>query len=365
MLIDDFIGDKPVIVYDVHEANTFVVRYLKKFDDISLVKRHLEIADYLIETEKGTMAVERKRAGDFLTSIKDGRLFEQIENLVEYEDPRIILEGSIFTSVRNGRCYSVDSLGKPLNIKSTARSQPRTIWSTQHFVHPHALVSIFEKIQDMGVKIVSTGSAYDTADTLHFWATRSEKREYLSIRQKRKTFSDLDKQLFLISGLTGISTRRAQTLLGKFGTPMRVFNAFLEYSPKKFPVEGIGEKTASEIRRILTTNLLDVKPKRMVEYEFRERVEELRKILTHTEDDLRRKKVPTLKEILKKRGLKVSGTKEELIRRLLDDMSLEERVDVSLFIKKYEELLKTKTEFQNIPHDLRLMYEKFKRNAKK
>jgi ERCC4-type nuclease len=361
MLLDEFIEGKPVIVYDIREAKSFVVRALKKFEDITLIRRQLEIADYLVQTEKGTMAVERKRAGDLLNSIKDGRLFEQIENLLEYDDPRIIIEGAIFTSAKNGRCYSIDTLGKVLNIRARARSQPRTMWSTQYFVHPHALISIFEKIQDLGIKVIYTGSAYDTADILRHWATRGKRGEYLSIRQKRKTFTDLDRQLFLISGLMGISTKRAEALLREFGTPMRVFNAFLEYSPKKFPVEGIGEKTASEIRRVLTTNILDVKPKRMIEYEFREGIEELRKMLTHAEDDLKRKKVPVLKEILKKRGLKVGGTKGELIRRLLGDMSVEERVDVPLFIEKYEKLLETKTEFQNIPEDLQKVYEKFKR----
>ncbi len=361
MLIDDFISDKPVIIYDLHEAKTFVVRYLKEFDDIVLVKRQLEIADYLVETEKGTMAVERKRAGDFLTSIKDGRLFEQIENLTEYEDARILVEGAIFTSTKNGRCYAVDSLGRALNPNASTRSQPRTMWSTQYFVHPHALISIFEKIQDMGIKVIFTGSAYDTADTLHFWATRGEKREYLSIRQKKKVFTDFDRQLFLISGLTGISTKRAESLLKEFGTPMRVFNAFLEYSPKKFPVEGIGEKTVNQIRRVLTKNLLEIEPKKMIEHEFRERVEELRKIVSHMEEDLKRKKVPVLKEILRKRGLRVSGRKSELIERLLSDMSLEERIDIPLFIKKYEKMLEAKTDFQKIPEDLEKMYKEFKK----
>lgn len=360
MLLDDFMSDKLVIVYDTHEARTFVVRYLKEFKDITVIERPLEIADYLVQTSEGTIAVERKRASDFLTSISDGRLFTQLEHLAEYEDARIILEGAIFTSSKSGRCYSIDSLGKVINPRRSARTQPRTMWSTQFFVHPHALTSIFKKIQDMGIKIIPTGSSYDTADILRFWATKGETKEYLTIRHKKTKISDLDKQLFLLSGLTGISTIRAEELLKKFGTPMRVFNAFLEYSPKKFPVDGIGEKTVAEIKKMLTTNLLGVQPSRLIEHEFREGIEELEEILHRTENELKRKTMPELKGIARQKNLGVTGTKGELIKRLLDAMPENEKVDMPLFIEKYERLLKIKTEFQNVPEHLQKMYERFK-----
>lgn len=361
MLLDDFIGGKPVIVYDTHEARTFVVRYLKEFKDVTVIERPLEIADYLVQTSEGTIAIERKRASDFLTSISDGRLFTQIEHLLEYEDARIILEGAIFTSSKSGRCYSIDTLGKVINPRRSARTQPRTMWSTQFFVHPHALTSIFKKIQDMGITIIPSGSAYDTADILKFWATKSETKEYLSIRHKKTKTSDLDKQLFLLSGLTGVSTVRASALLKKFGTPMRVFNAFLEYSPKKFPVDGIGEKTVAEIKKMLTTNLLDVQPSRLIEHEFREDIEELEEILHSTENELKRKTIPELKEIARQKNIKVTGTKKELIKRLLDVMPESEKVNMPLFTEKYERLLKIKTEFQNVPEHLQKVYERFKK----
>jgi ERCC4-type nuclease len=65
MLLDNFIDGKPVVVYDIREARSFVVRYLKGFEDVTIVKRPLEIADYLVQTSGKTIAVERKRASDF------------------------------------------------------------------------------------------------------------------------------------------------------------------------------------------------------------------------------------------------------------------------------------------------------------
>ncbi len=360
MLMDDFLGSKPVIVYDSRESRTFVVRYLKQFEDVTAVERSLEIADYLVQTSEGTIAVERKRASDFLSSIRDGRLFTQIEHLLEYERPKLIMEGAIFTSAQGGRCYSIDNIGKTINPKHSHRTQPRTMWSTQFFVHPHAFISIFEKIQDMGITIVPTGSAYDTADIMRFWATQGEKKEYLSIRHKQKVFTDLDRQLFLISGLTGISTKRAEALLKHFGTPMRIFNSFLEHSPKKYPVDGIGEKTAEEIRRILSTNLLDVQPSRLIEYEFKDAIAHLEAILHAAENDLRARTIPDLKELAKKKGLRLSGTKGELVARILATMRDDEKVDVPMFLQKYENLLKMKTEFHSVPRHLEEAYEKLK-----
>ncbi|MFQ6105668.1 MAG: ERCC4 domain-containing protein [Candidatus Hydrothermarchaeaceae archaeon] len=350
-----------MIVYDTHESRTFVVRYLKKFEEIRVVSRALEIADYLVQTEGGTIAIERKRASDFLSSISDGRLFTQIEHLLEYEDARIILEGAIFTSSKSRRCYSIDALGKPLNVKRSAKTQPRTMWSTQFFVHPHALASIFKKIQDVGVRIIPTGSAYDTADLLKYWATKGESREYLAIRTKKKGLTDLDRQLFLLAGLGGISTKRAEALLKEFGSPMRVFTAFLEHSPKKFPVEGIGEKTAAQIKKLLTGNIVDVKPSKMIEHEFRECVAQLDNILNRAENELRKKTIPELKKILKKRNLELSGKKEELIRRILRDMDEREKTDIPAFLREYEKLLKTKTTFQKIPPRLEKKYRELKK----
>ncbi|MEE9595126.1 MAG: hypothetical protein V3V92_06980, partial [Candidatus Hydrothermarchaeales archaeon] len=177
---------------------------------------------------------------------------------------------------------------------------------------------------------------------------------------KQKVFTELDKQLFLVSGLTGVSTKRAEALLRHFGTPMRVFHAFLEFSSKKFPVDGIGEKTAEEIKRILSTNLLDVQPSRLIEYEFKDGVKELEGILNQAENDLKKKTVPELKAIAKEKDLKVGGTKGELTGRILDTMEEEEKVDVPRFLSKYEVLLKMKTEFHQVPEHLEKAYEKFK-----
>jgi ERCC4-type nuclease len=360
MLLDDYIHDKPVVVYDPNEKRAHVVRYLKKFEDIVVVDRPLEIADYLVQSPEGTIAVERKKASDFLSSIKDGRLFTQIEHLQGYEDARLVLEGAIFTKAKMGACFCIDSLGKPLNKRKGSRIQPMTTWATRHFIHPHSLTSIFKKIQDMGISIIPSGGAYDTADLLHFWATRGEKKEQLEIRRKVKTETDYDRQLFIIAGLPGIGAVQATELLKSYGTPMHVFSAFLDHSPKKFPVKGLGEKKVKKIRELLTKNLLEVQRKRMIEHEFKERIEELYCILNAKEDELKAVTSEKIKQLLREKNLKLSGKKAELIKRLLDSMDLEEKVEIKSFNEVYGELKKTKGKHHQIPRDLALFYSRVK-----
>jgi len=68
MLLDEFIHDKPVVVYTPNEKRAHVIRYLREYSDIAVVERQLEIADYLVQSSEGTIAVERKKASDFLTA---------------------------------------------------------------------------------------------------------------------------------------------------------------------------------------------------------------------------------------------------------------------------------------------------------
>lgn len=358
MLLDEFIHDKPVVVYTPNEKRAHVIRYLRDYEDMVVVERQLEIGDYLVQSPEGTIAVERKKASDFLGSIKDGRLFTQIEHLQNYEDARIVLEGAIFTKAKMGACLCVDSLGKPLNKSKGSRAQPMTTWAARHYIHPHSLTSIFKKIQDLGITIIPSGGAYDTADLLHFWATRGEKKETLEIRRKVKTETDYDRQLFILSGLPGIGAVQATELLRTYGTPLHVFNAFLEHHPRNFPMKGLGEIKVKKIKEVLTMNLVEAEREKVLEHEFKEKVLELYDLIDEKERHLKSMTVPELKALCKDREIKHTGNKPDLIERLLGSMNIEEKVNVKRFIRLYEDLKENKESHHRIPRDLSLFYSK-------
>lgn len=371
-LLDAYVEGKPVVIYDTREKRTFVIRYLKEFKDITLVEKQLEIADYLVQSAKGTIAIERKTATDFLNSISDGRIFEQIEALKEYDDARIILEGGIFTHAKMKICYTIDSIGKALNAKFKSRTQPRTVWATRFFVNPHALTAIFGKIQEEGIKIIPSGSTYDTADLLRFWATYAEEREkQILIRNKPKTEDEFTNQVFAVAGLPGIGSKQAELLLKTFGTPMHVFSAFLSYDPKKFPVDGIAEIKIKKIKEVLTKNLSEAHEKTVLEHEIRERINELSNLMRRREIELEKMSMKELKPLLKERKLKLGGKRDELVQRLLGSLEPWEKADIDSFVKKYEELLKIKSDMQTsdsytpwvIPEETEKFYKKVKNLA--
>lgn len=367
-MLSAFTEKKPIIVYDTREARSFVLRHLKTFKDIVLVEKQLEIADYLVEGEKATIAVERKTASDFLNSISDGRIFEQIEALKSYEDARIIIEGSILTNAKLRACYAIDSIGKALNEKFESRTHPRTMWATRFFIHPHSLTSIFKKIQDEGIRIIPSGSAHDTADLLHFWAIQKEKEEQkIVIKRKPKTGDSYIYQIFLVSALPGIGAKQAEKLLQTFGSPLHVFSAFLQYPANKFPVDGIGEKKIKRIREILKANFAAAQKKLLLEHEIRERINELRELMKKKEKELEKKHAGEIKKLLKEKGLKVSGRKKELIERYLHSLSIEERADLHGFLKKYKELLELiksgGSDIHKIPEDIVNFYEEARKHG--
>ena len=80
---------KPEIIVDFREA--FSIKLKLSELGSRVVEKSITPADYVLSEN---CAVERKTLKDFLRSIYDGRLFEQVERLAKaYEKPILIVEG--------------------------------------------------------------------------------------------------------------------------------------------------------------------------------------------------------------------------------------------------------------------------------
>lgn len=201
---------KPIILCDRREKD--VIENLKKMEAVVKVT-NLEIGDFVCSDR---VVVERKSYRDFLSSIVDGRIFEQAESMKEsYRKPFIIIEG-----------YAEGNVSEN-SVKAAIAS----------------LAIRFE------VSLISTRNPRDTALTI-FWIAKKEQSELgrkLGFRKKiRKKGNEREK---IVSSLPGISTKLAKRLLEKFGSVEKVFTAS-ETELKK--VRGIGEITARKIRRLLS-----------------------------------------------------------------------------------------------------------------
>lgn len=203
------------IVADNREFNSGVARNLLRAGAF-VEPRQLAVGDYILSDR---CCAERKESGDFVQSLIDGRLFEQMIALRgAYLRPILIIEGPDITSVRNMN---------PLSIYSAIAS-----------------ISV-----DFGIPILQTRDAKETANLLYAIARREQtdsKRE-IAIRGEKPQMSTAERQQFIIESLPGISSVLAKRLLCKFGTVKRIVGAEPDALEK---VEGIGPVTAEEISRI-------------------------------------------------------------------------------------------------------------------
>jgi ERCC4-related helicase/ERCC4-type nuclease len=208
------LGSGPKIIVDHRETAGGVARHLHNLG-ASLEPRQLEVGDFVLSDR---VAVERKSCADFVDSLVDGRLFDQLKQLKAYPRPFLVLEG--------------DSLYGHRNVSAEA------------ILGAVAAVAI-----DLGIPILQTKDAQDTARFLVAVAKREQQRENRKLAVRHgKPLSDEDRQLYILSGLPGISDILARRLLEHFGSVGAVLAA---PTTELAAVEGVGPARASEIRRIL------------------------------------------------------------------------------------------------------------------
>ena len=204
------------IVIDSREPND-VRKHLTSLATLSTDT--LPCGDYLCSER---VAVERKTVSDFLSSLRDQRLFSQLRQLLEsFECPVLLIEGNPDGLYGNGFA-------------------------------PNAIRGALSAIAiDYRVPILWTSDSRETALQLYWMASREQ--EERKIRQSLRTekpdpASLAAQQEHLIAGLPGISGVRARALLAHFKTPA---DALLATEKQLRAVEGLGPKTAKAIFRVL------------------------------------------------------------------------------------------------------------------
>ncbi|MBI2579934.1 MAG: hypothetical protein HYW27_03455 [Candidatus Aenigmarchaeota archaeon] len=213
-----FRNENDVVIYaDTRELGSKVAAILRK--TCTLREKALDVGDYLLSD---SVACERKTCDDFLQSLTDGRLFEQIGNMKNnFDSPLLVIEGDTLFGRRG--------------------------------IHENAIRGALASIAvDYGMPILWTRNQLETADMLLSIAKReqADSRREISIRGKRRARSMNEQQEFLLAGLPLINSKKAKSLLKHFGTPEKVFAAGEDDLRK---AEGIGEELSRKIRKILTS----------------------------------------------------------------------------------------------------------------
>ena len=182
---------KVPIIVDIREKQSFIAANLfNKKANVTFEK--LDIGDYLV----GDTIIERKTYSDFVTSIVDRRMLEQLANLKKYNKQFLLIEGFDF------------------NYKKFK-------------VHENAIKGMLLSVAiDFQIPIIYTKDEADTSDFLIITARKYEKPKTSFSMRPSKIIQTLDEQKqFILEGFPGVGPVMAKKLIQEFGSIKNILNA--------------------------------------------------------------------------------------------------------------------------------------------
>ncbi len=168
----------------------------EKYPHIQYEAKQLDIADIIVSEQ---VAIERKEGFDFVASIIDNRLFEQLMRLKDtYPTPILILEG-LNDNVFENTGMKISSIYGALSKIS----------------------------YKMGIAVIPTRNIEDTAIVIERIAYREQIRDGATIlsRKAPKVMTVDERRTYIVEGLVDIGPKKAQSLIEKYKTPYKVLKA--------------------------------------------------------------------------------------------------------------------------------------------
>lgn len=203
------------MVIDERERKSGIPDLLKQIG-VKVEMMNLPVGDYIVAPET---IVERKSISDFISSVFDGRLFDQCNRLKEhFEHPCIIIEGN------------VDEI-------DTITENPLVFYGAMSSV-----------VLDFKIPVIPTPTASHTAKLLVSMCARQGTIKGPFLKKIRKSGDLKQQQLSILCSLPGVGEKLATRMLEKFGSTSNSLNAsYVELSK----ISGMGEARAQKIRKIL------------------------------------------------------------------------------------------------------------------
>lgn len=202
---------KEIIQVDYREKNSLVASYLIK-QGLDVEFKELKIGDYIVKD----IIIERKTVPDFISSMINQRLLKQIEEIKQYDNKLIIIEG-----ISEKELYNDESSGVNSNaIRGFLLS----------ITLKHKIPLIFSK---------------NSEDTAKFISILSKKKEKeINLNAKKKTLNKKQQLQFIIESFPGVGPKKAKLLLEKFGS---IQNIILAPTDELEKILGIKAKQIREI----------------------------------------------------------------------------------------------------------------------
>ncbi|MGI0065691.1 MAG: ERCC4 domain-containing protein [Nitrosotalea sp.] len=211
------------MVIDEREKKSGIPDLIKQIG-VKVEMLNLPVGDYIVAPET---IVERKSVNDFISSVFDGRLFDQCSRLKEhFEHPAIIIEGN------------VDEIDK-------ITENPLVFYGAMSSV-----------VLDFKIPVIPTPNASHTAKLLISMCARQGVVKGPFLKKIRKSGDLKQQQLSILCSLPGVGEKLATRMLEKFGSTSNSLNAS---SVELSKINGMGDTRAQKIRKILDTQNKDAK----------------------------------------------------------------------------------------------------------
>lgn len=182
---------KQKIIIDYREKNSSVAFELIGLGH-TIEFKELKTGDYIANDA----IIERKTIQDFLESMRDKRLLNQLENLKQQNKPLIIIEGF----------------------------QEKWIFNeNENRIHPNAIRGFLLSISlKHKIPIIFSKNSEDTARYISLIANKKESK--LSLNVKKKTQNKKERIKFILEGFPGIGPKTSEKLLKEFKTIKKILN---------------------------------------------------------------------------------------------------------------------------------------------
>ncbi len=203
------------IIVDKRERKSGIPELLKSVG-LNLEIKTLPTGDYIVAPET---VVERKSIRDLMSSVFDGRLFDQCSRLKEhFQHPVVLMEGNVD------------------EIEEIAEN-PLIFYG-----------AISTVVLDFKIPVIPTPNATHTAKLLVSMCSRKGTPKGLYLKKTKKSPDLKRQQLSVLCSLPGIGEKFAVRMLERFETPLKVFTATTAELAK---VEGLGHARAKKIKKML------------------------------------------------------------------------------------------------------------------
>jgi len=210
--------EKIKIIVDIREKNSLIPSELIA-NGLEVEFRHLEVGDYIVKN----VIIERKTVSDFISSMINKRLFEQLESMKNVQKKILIIEGI----------------------------EEQELYHEKSGINENAIRGfILTILLTYNTPIIFTKNYEDSAKFLKVLAKKQENEKEFGINAKRKS-RDVNEQIqFIIEGFPGIGPKSAKKLLNEFKTIKNIINA-----PEEELKKILGKK--SEIFKIIDKEYIE------------------------------------------------------------------------------------------------------------